>query len=49
MLPDGHRAGALTRERAMAPVHDALASQQDRERYRQAVDKHQAVREVLDV
>jgi hypothetical protein len=48
MLPEGHSAGALTKERAMALVHEALAAREDRERYRQAVDKLRAVLDELD-
>jgi hypothetical protein len=29
MLPEGHSAGALTKERAMALVHEALAARED--------------------
>ena len=37
MLPPGHSAGALTKEAAMALIHEVLTSQQETERYRRAV------------
>ena len=49
MLPEGHSAGALTKERAMALVHEALSAREDRDRYRDAVDKLRAVLAELDV
>jgi hypothetical protein len=48
MLPEGHSAGALTKEMAMALVHQALVARDDRDRYRQAVDKLRAVLADLD-
>jgi hypothetical protein len=45
MLPEGHSAGALTKERAMALVREALDAREDRERYRQAIAR---LRIVLD-
>lgn len=49
MLPEGHSAGALTKERARALVEEALAARVDRERYRQLIEKLRAVLDELDV
>jgi hypothetical protein len=43
MPPEGHSAGALTKERAMALVLEALDAREDRDWYRQAVDQLRAV------
>jgi hypothetical protein len=37
MLPPGHSAGALTKEAAMALIHEVLTSRRETERYRRAV------------
>jgi hypothetical protein len=49
MLPEGHSAGALTKERAMEVVLEVLDAREDRDRYRQAVGKLRAVLDELDV
>ena len=43
--PDFRSAGALTRDAAMAVVLEAIEARQDRDRYRQAVDRLRAVLE----
>jgi hypothetical protein len=48
MLPPGHSAGALTKEAAMALVHDVLTSRRETERHRQAVAELRRVLEALD-
>jgi hypothetical protein len=48
MLPPGHSAGALTKEAAMALVHEVLTSRRETERYRQAVAELRRVLEALD-
>jgi hypothetical protein len=37
MLPPGHSAGALTKEAAMALIHEVLTSRRETKRYRKAV------------
>jgi hypothetical protein len=44
-LPPGHSAGALSKEAAMALVHEVLNSRRETERYRQAVAQ---LRQVLE-
>jgi hypothetical protein len=49
MLSEGHSAGALTKERAMTVVLEALAAREDRDRYGQAVEKLRAVLDELKI
>jgi hypothetical protein len=48
MLPPGHSAGALTKETAMALVHEVLNSRRETDRYRLAVVELRRVLEALD-
>jgi hypothetical protein len=48
MLPPGHSAGALTKDAAMALIHEVLTSRSETERYRQAVTLLRQVLDALD-
>jgi hypothetical protein len=48
MLPSGHSAGALTKDAAMALVHEVLASRSETERYRRAVAELRRILEQLE-
>jgi hypothetical protein len=48
MLPPGHSAGALSKEAAMALVHEVLDSRRETLRYKEAVTQLRQVLAALD-
>jgi hypothetical protein len=48
MLPPGHSAGALTKEAAMALIHEVLNSRRETRRYKDAVTQLRQVLAALD-
>jgi hypothetical protein len=48
MLPPGHSAGALTKEAAMALIHEVLNGRRETQRYKEAVAQLRRVLAALD-